>query len=146
VLASLATRLREQVNSDIVRSARLIIRTGDSGQIRLNLKPEELGSVRVFLDMKEGHIAGRIIVENSSVRDVFEQNLQHLNRAFQEGGITIDNLDVTVADSGQESGNAGQEPEQPQGASSHRAAEGFERIVPDMELIDVDYNQVNLVV
>jgi flagellar hook-length control protein FliK len=144
VLTSLANKLRDQLNSEIVRSARMIIRSSDSGQIRLNLRPESLGSVRIMLQLKEGHIAGRIIVENSSVRQVFEQNLPHLSRAFQEGGLDLDNLDVAVADSGAHGGQG--EADFSNTESAERSADGFGQAVPDYEVMEIEHGLVNLIV
>jgi flagellar hook-length control protein FliK len=125
----------------------MIVRGADTGQIRLNLKPETLGNVRIFLNLKQGHIAGRIIVENSSVREVFQQNLPHLSRAFEEGGLELDTLDVTVADSGEQSRHGAQTPEGATGTrGAARSAEGFARTVQDVETVDVEYDLVNLIV
>ena len=129
------------MNSDIVRSARLVVRGNESGEIRLNLKPENLGSVRISLQMQEGHIAGRIIVENASVREVFEQNLASLIRAFQESGMETGSLDVTVAHSGGD-GNA-----RPGGEHARRGAfHELERAVPTVQMLEDEHEFVNLVV
>jgi len=145
-LTDLATRLRENTNAEIVRSARLVIRGSDSGEIRLNLKPETLGNVRILLEMHDGRVAGRIVVENSSVRDVFEQNLASLSRAFREEGIEFDGLDVTVSDPGQGSDDGAGKGDGSQPKVAARTAAQFAKTVPDIELIDVEYGQVNLVV
>ncbi|MFP4549782.1 MAG: flagellar hook-length control protein FliK, partial [Spirochaetales bacterium] len=96
----LSRHLQENLNSEIVRQAKFIVRTNESGEIKLHLRPESLGSVRVALQMQDGHIAGRIIVDNQTVREVFEQNLASLERAFLEQGLETGGLDVMVADSG----------------------------------------------
>lgn len=145
-LTDLTARLREDTNAEIVRSARLVIRGSDSGEIRLNLKPETLGNVRILLEMHDGRVAGRIIVENSSVRDVFEQNLASLSRAFREEGIELDALDVTVSNPDQGSDDAARSGEDSQPKVMARTAAQFAETVPDIELIDVEYGRVNLVV
>ncbi|MCK4514519.1 MAG: hypothetical protein KAU31_04630, partial [Spirochaetaceae bacterium] len=58
VLHSLRQTLNDQVNGEIVRTARMVVRGNDTGEIRLHLKPENLGNVRIILQMQEGHIAG----------------------------------------------------------------------------------------
>ena len=145
-LGDLSNRLREQTNAEIVRSARLVIRGNESGEIRLHLKPETLGNVRILLEMRDGHVAGRIIVENSSVRDVFEQNMPSLNRAFREEGIELDSLDVAVSNPDQGSHGTDEDNRSAEGSVSPRSAAGFGSTVPDAELLDIEYGRVNLVV
>lgn len=136
--------LRENLNGEIVRSARLVVRGDRSGEIRLQLKPEQLGNVRISLQMQDGHIAGRIIVENQSVREVFEQNLAQLQRAFQEGGLDASGLEVTVADSGNQSGDDDQ---QRAGGTGRRGAlASLENAVPDAAWYEDEHDLVDMVV
>ncbi|MFW6249892.1 MAG: flagellar hook-length control protein FliK [Alkalispirochaetaceae bacterium] len=92
--------LQEKGYGEIVRNARVMLREGGNGELRLNLSPKELGSVRVQLQLQDSHIAGRIIVENSTVREVFEQNLEQLQRAFQSQGLDTGRLEVAVEQRG----------------------------------------------
>jgi flagellar hook-length control protein FliK len=140
VLANVRQSLQEGVNSEIVRNARMIVRGNDTGEIRLTLKPEALGSVRILLEMHEGHIAGRIIVDNASVRDVFEQNMASLIRAFQESGLEAGALDVTVADSGDRGAAT------PESRQTRAALQELEQSVPVMSAVDDDHQLVDLVV
>lgn len=142
--ASLRQALRDQVNGEIVRSARLIVRGQDQGEIRLNLRPEQMGSVRISLQMQDGHIAGRIIVDNQSVRDVFEQNLSALQKAFAESGLEASGLEVSVADSGNESGTR-DETARSAGRGNDPAG-AFSSLVPDADVIEDDHDLIDLVV
>lgn len=135
--------LREGLSSEIVRQAKFVIRDNDSGSIRLTLKPEHLGSVRIALQMQDGHIAGRIIVDNQSVREAFEQNLAALERAFEEAGMEMDQLDVTLADSG----SRGEQSENPAGGRTKGFARGTEALagaVPEMDWIADDHELVDV--
>lgn len=102
VLANLSREIRENLSSDIVRSAKIVLRNSPGGQVRgevrLSLHPEELGRVRVQLHMQENVLMGKIVVDNSAVRDVFEQNLPQLIRSFEEAGWETGSLDVSVSD------------------------------------------------
>ncbi len=144
----LSRALRENVNAEIVRSARLIVRGNDSGEIRLHLKPEQLGSVRIALQMHEGHIAGRIVVENQSVREVFEQNLAALQRAFEESGLEAGGLEVTLADYGDQSGETDDGSPDRGGRVRGRAGamESLDAAVPAAEWFDEEHDLVDVVV
>jgi flagellar hook-length control protein FliK len=136
--AQLTRQLRD-AHPEIVKHARLIMRGERGGEIRLHLKPESMGNVRVQLHLQDNHIAGRIIVENSSVRDAFEQTLEDLQRAFRESGIETGELEVSVEQ--REDGRAEQD------ASRNRdtqAVQALEESVPLLTEIELDTRLVNL--
>ncbi len=60
-------RLREMTGSDLVKTAGIVVRDG-GGEIRLTLKPESLGSVRIRLSLEDGRIEGRIVVDTPEAR------------------------------------------------------------------------------
>jgi flagellar hook-length control protein FliK len=101
----LSRALKEEGNGEIIKKAQFVLKDRDQGEIRLILKPEKLGEVRIRLNLSDNrHIAGRIIVENNSVREVFQENMEALNRAFRENGFQTAGLDVSVGERGGFSG------------------------------------------
>lgn len=90
--------LRESGNGDIVKQAKFIFKDNDQGEIKLILKPESLGQVKINLNLKENHIVGQIFVENSSVKDVFLENMGNLSKAMSENGWDSVDLDVSLND------------------------------------------------
>jgi len=94
----LAQQLKEQLNSEIVKRSSILVRNNGSGEIRLELKPEQLGNVKIRISLENNNIAGRILVENSSVKEAFEQNMQQLYRTFREHGFGDASLNVSVGD------------------------------------------------
>lgn len=133
-------QLRESGNAEIVRQAQIVLRGAENGEIRLMLKPESLGNVRFNLTLQDGHIGGRIIVENTIVKDVFEQNLGDLLRAFEEQGLETGSLEVSVADSGNKRNRHGGD------SGSRTAARHLEQAVPIVYETQETYDLVNLVV
>ncbi len=91
-------QLQERLNPEIVKRAGIIVRDGGRGEIRLDIKPEHLGNVRIRVSLEDSNIVGKIFVENSSIRDIFEQNLQNLQRSFREHGFETASLEVAVGD------------------------------------------------
>ncbi len=137
---ALVQQLRENGNTEIVRQAQFVLRNNDSGQIRLTLKPEHLGSVRISLNVHDGHIGGRIIVENTTVKEVFDQNLGELSRAFQQQGLQTGSLEVSVANSGGEHGRQ-------EGSRSGRwVVRHLKQAVPLVYETQEEHDLVNLVV
>ncbi len=102
----LADRLREVWNGEIVQSARVVLRDGDAGTIRLRLKPESLGNVKIELNLADNNISGRIVVESDAAKSAFERNMSHLSDAFRQGGFDSARLEVAVG--GGSGGNGSQ--------------------------------------
>lgn len=88
--------LKGSANGEIVKQAGIILKKDNSGEIRLVLKPEKLGNVRIKLNLQDNNIVGKIIVENINVKEVFEHNLESLHRAFRQEGFQSSGLEVSV--------------------------------------------------
>ena len=91
--------LRSLLPSEVVRHTNILVREG-GGEIRLVLRPETLGSVRINVSIENGSLEGRIFVENASVREVIENNLGSLRAALRDEGFEDAALDVSVGDRG----------------------------------------------
>ena len=96
----LARELHQNLNSDIVRHASVILREGNEGTIRLALKPESLGNVKIHLEMAENKIAGQIIVESEEALRAFRREISSLEQAFRESGFDAANLEMSLAEDG----------------------------------------------
>jgi flagellar hook-length control protein FliK len=88
-------RLREMAGSELTRAAGIILRDG-GGEIKLTLKPESLGNVRIRMNLVDNAIEGRIIVDNTAVKHVFEGSLDSLMRALTAEGFQTASLQVSV--------------------------------------------------
>lgn len=94
----LARELKASGNEQIVKKATFILKDNNQGEIKLILKPESLGRVKIHLNMNENNLVGKIIVENSRVGQIFENNLNDLSRSFEEAGISSSSIEVSVGD------------------------------------------------
>lgn len=92
----LAERLRDQWNGEIVQSAHIVLRDGDAGTIRLRLRPESLGNVKIELNLSDNNISGKIVVESDEAKSAFERNMNQLADAFKQGGFDTASLQVSV--------------------------------------------------
>ncbi|GHU62299.1 hypothetical protein FACS189445_5150 [Spirochaetia bacterium] len=106
----LARELHQNLNGDIVRQASILVRDGGEGTIRLSLKPEALGMVKIRLEMAENKITGHIIVESDEALRAFEKEIRALEQAFRDSGFDGASLDMALAgDGGKDGGpNSGQ--------------------------------------
>lgn len=119
---SLFRNMRDSGNGEIVKRAGIILKDNSSGEIRMELKPEKLGKVRVQIHVKDNTLSGKIIVESSAVREVFESNMEALNRAFKESGFDTAELDVQVG-GGKQQEHQGSQKQRPRTAENIRSLE-----------------------
>jgi len=87
----------------IVEKAALNLKNGKS-QVRIDLKPEFLGSVRMKITTENHLVTVRILTELPVVKEMIENNLSQLKTDLQSHGLEIDKLDVSVANDSQQRG------------------------------------------
>ena len=114
--------MRESGNGEIVKRAGIIVKDNSSGEIRMDLKPEKLGKVRIQIHLKDNTLSGKIIVDSSAVREVFESNMEALHRAFKESGFDSAELDVQVG-GGKQQEHQGSQKQRPRTAENIRSLE-----------------------
>jgi flagellar hook-length control protein FliK len=83
----LAKELRGSLSADIVRQAAVVLRDGGEGTIKLSLKPEFLGKVKIHLEMAENRISGHIVVESEEALRAFEREIRSLEQSFRDSGF-----------------------------------------------------------
>jgi flagellar hook-length control protein FliK len=129
----LARELSQHLNSDIVQQAQVLLRDGDAGTIKLSLRPESLGIVKVHLEMVENKITGQIIVESNEALRAFDREIQSLEQAFRDSGFSGVSLYTALAsDSGQNSEENWQQQEQAAFFSKRLAVGQYE---PEVHLV-----------
>jgi len=94
--ALLDRQLQDKGTQELTKNIRFVLKDHNEGEIKLILKPESLGKVRINLNMHENHIVGKIIVENNNVRQAFMNNLTNLTKALEDSGFSSASLDVSV--------------------------------------------------
>ena len=140
--SSFSAYVRENLSSEIVKQSGIILRNNNKGEIRLVLKPENLGRVRVRIQLDENRISGRIFVDNGFVKENFDQNLESLYRSFRNSGFDASEFEVLV--DGRENNNeSGGKRERSASAKNIRH---LDEAVPILEEIGRGSDLVNLVV
>ena len=127
---------------EVVKQTGIILKSGGNGEIRLVLKPENLGSIRIRLALSESSLAGRIVVDNNSVKELVESSLDNLKNALRMEGYQT-NLEVSVGHRRSWSGDE-QDQTQPSGRLAGGGSEEFEKAIPLFLEMSPDYELVNL--
>jgi len=147
-LAGALDRLREMAGSELTRAAGIILRDG-GGEIKLTLKPESLGNVRIRMNLVDNAIEGRIIVDNTAVKHVFEGSLNSLMRALTAEGFQTASLQVSVGGQNADTGRQDRENDPRARRVDSRkvaAGAGFDWNVAGVENLSLGDLLVNLVV
>ncbi len=88
---------RAGVFDQIVQRAVLQVKNEQS-EIKIDLKPEFLGNVRMQIVSENQQVSVRILTEAPAVRDMIETGLQQLRSELQSQGLQVDRLEVAVSD------------------------------------------------
>ncbi len=74
----------------------------DKSVIRIVLKPESMGTIRLTLSLQEGVLAARFLVDTAETRALLESGMDSLKTTLQEKGIRADTVQVSLPQSGQQ--------------------------------------------
>lgn len=120
---------RGGIFDQIVQRAALLARDGRT-EMRIDLKPEALGQVRLQIMTEYQQVSVRIFAEHAGVREIIESHMAQLKSDLQQQGLQIDRLEVAVAEGERRApgrqGNPGRR--RPGAPGALRAAAGPERI------------------
>jgi len=96
--AYLIDQVGKQISRSILRGERVV---------RLQLKPPELGALRIQIDIKDNILKLGMVAENSSVKQLLLSNAHELRQALVDQGVKLERLDVQINyDSGQSLANS----------------------------------------
>lgn len=85
--AYLIDQIGKQISRSILRGERVI---------KLQLKPPELGVLKVEMDIKDNILKLWMITENSSVKELLLSNAHELREALVQQGVKLDRLDIQI--------------------------------------------------
>lgn len=79
----------------IVKSGQLLLSTGVA-DLRLRLKPEQLGDLRLRIMMEEGILSATLHAQSQQVKEILESSLSTLKQSLKDHGIQVDKFVVTT--------------------------------------------------
>lgn len=83
--------------ADFVKAGNIVLKDKDVGSIKLILKPESLGNVKIDLQISDKNITGRIIVASQEAYNAFKDSVDSLKQAFINSGFESAGLDLSFA-------------------------------------------------
>ncbi|MDE5932867.1 MAG: flagellar hook-length control protein FliK [Lachnospiraceae bacterium] len=122
----------EEIMNQITEYIKINLKS-DVQEMELQLHPASLGSVNVQLAARDGVITAQFTAQNETVKEAIESQLVQLKTQFEEQGIKVDAVEVTVANYRFEQNFSGKE--ENSGESSKNGKKGPRRInLNDMNL------------
>lgn len=106
-----STTLKAEAVLDLQREKNLLpklthhIRTlvdGERSEVRIQLRPDHLGEMRIKLSLERGVMVAEFAVQNEAVREIINSNLPQLHTALQDQGTNVAEMTVNIG-FGQES-------------------------------------------
>lgn len=148
--AMLANQIQQNAG-EIVKAGSIVLKDNDVGSVKLILKPESLGNVKVDLHISDKNITGRIVVATQEAFNAFKESADSLKQAFLESGFENAGFELAFAGQNASGNGAGDSQENPAARfrMSHSygdlaesgSAQGFEEEVSGM----VPVSSVNIV-
>lgn len=94
--------------SDFVKAGNIVLKDNNAGKINLILHPENLGNVKISLELSDKVITGKIIVSSQEAYKAFNATSENLKSAFIESGFDGASFDVSFAGQNQNFAGSGQ--------------------------------------
>jgi flagellar hook-length control protein FliK len=89
--------LGNDVADNIIQNAKLYTQGGKS-EIKIQLNPPELGTLKLEFTFDDDTLETKITVERSSVKDLIEKDIPRLRELISNANIDVGKLDVTLQD------------------------------------------------
>ena len=143
--AELAQKLDAQAGNDIVRQVKVILNQANSGEVRINLRPDNLGQVKIRIQMEDNRLTGRIFVESAAAREAFRNALDGLQTRLVDSGFGAADLEMAWDDSPRGFMQNGDQ-QQGQKGNVNKAIQEFDNITPAVFADDSAEGRVNMVI
>lgn len=74
----------------------------DRSEVRIQLKPDHLGDMRIKLSLEKGIMVAEFVVENETVKEIIASQLPQLHTALQDQGAQVGEMMVNIGFQNQE--------------------------------------------
>lgn len=99
--AMLSNQLQNNA-TELVQTGSIILRDGNVGTINLILHPEELGNVKISLELNDKTVSAQIKVASEEAFQAFKESIASLKQAFADSGFDTGSFDLSWAGNGQQ--------------------------------------------
>ena len=133
----------EEIVRQIIDAVKVNVNS-TSTEMELQLHPESLGKVNLVVAAKDGIITAQIAAQDEAVKNVIENQLVMLKESFEQQGLKVEAVEVTVQSHGFETGknlegrddNAGSENDGNHRQTRRLTLDEINALIGDDELTD----------
>jgi flagellar hook-length control protein FliK len=90
------TGFQKRVMDQIVERAALRS-VNDRSEVRIQLKPDALGDVRMSIVSEKNHLVVQMIADKSETKDIIESQIHHLKTELDKQGLTVNRIEVMIS-------------------------------------------------
>lgn len=90
------TAFQKAVMDQIVEKATLRS-VNDRSEMRIQLKPESLGEVRMSIVAEKNHLVVQMVADRSETKEIIESQIHHLKAELDKQGLTVGKLEVMIS-------------------------------------------------
>ncbi|HEX2984154.1 MAG TPA: flagellar hook-length control protein FliK [Ignavibacteriales bacterium] len=102
--ASNAPVVRTVKVAEVMNEITHFIKEKDSQTVILKIEPENLGKIKINLEISNAALDAKIHVENEQVKAIVESNAKQLTQSLIQNGIQLNSLTVSLSTSDQKLG------------------------------------------
>ncbi len=109
--SAMLSRELESSAGELVKTGSIVLQNNNKGSINLILHPEQLGNVKIKLELSENQISGKIVVASQEAFDAFKESISAIKEAFAASGFEAGGFELAWSGNGS-GGNHDQRQEQ----------------------------------
>ncbi len=98
--ASMLSKELETSAGDLVKTGSIVLQNNGKGSINLILHPEQLGNVKIKLELSDNQVSGKIVVASREAYDAFKENISARKEAFSASGFEAGGFELAWGGSG----------------------------------------------
>lgn len=102
------SEVEDHSNRKMVKSAEVIkeltkfISKQEKGSLSFDIRPEQLGKMKIILDTTDHVIKARIEVESEQAKQLIERNIDKLHQELSDNGVKLNSLNISLGYSKQQ--------------------------------------------
>lgn len=98
--ASMLSRELESSAGELVKTGSIVLQNNNKGSINLILHPEELGNVKIKLELSENQVSGKIVVASQEAFEAFKESISAIKEAFSASGFETGGFELAWGGNG----------------------------------------------
>lgn len=83
-------------SNEIVKEINKILVRPETQSMTFQITPDELGKIKLVIDLIENRVSAKIEVESEQVRQIVQNNIEQLKSSIQSSGVQVSSLNVSL--------------------------------------------------